>query len=77
MSDAVRRGLRGLIQSAFASAILTLLIAFGVQLTDAQVVAIMGVLTPLIGFVQNLLEDNTDFPAVLKAPPSGGQNPVP
>lgn len=31
----------------------------------------------LVSWLQNVLEDHTPMPAILKSPPSGGQNPVP
>lgn len=31
----------------------------------------------LVSLIQNLLEDKTSFPAILKAPSSDGQNPAP
>ena len=48
-----------------------------VKLNVEQASAITVVATPIIGFLQNLLEDNTPFPALLKSPASSGQNPVP
>lgn len=77
MSDALRRAIRGIVQMGLAEALLRLLMAFGVALTEDQHVAILGALTPLVTLVQNLLEDNTGMPALLKGPASEGQNPVP
>lgn len=78
MSDAQRRALRALIQIGFVQALIQLYQAFApVRLTADQVQALTVVATPLLAFGQNWLEDNTSAPALLKAPPSPGQNPQP
>lgn len=77
MNDATRRGLRTLLQISTVEAVLQLLKAFGVDLTDDQHAAILVVATPLLTAAVNWLEDNTPLPAVLKAPASSGQNPAP
>lgn len=40
------------------------------------VVAASAAVVALISYLQNALEDNTNFPSVLKAKASSGQNPV-
>ena len=78
MSDAQRRALRSLFQVTLVQALITLYNAFAaVPLTVEQASAITLVATPLLVFGQNWLEDSTSFPAVLKAPASSGENPVP
>lgn len=77
MNDASRRGVRTLLQIGVVEGVLQLLTAFGVALTEDQHAAILVVATPILTAIQCWLEDNTAFPAVLKAPASGGVNPVP
>jgi len=77
-SDPVRRSLRSFLQVGVVQAAIQLYQAFAtVKLTTDQVVAITVFATPLLALAQNLLEDNTAFPALLKAPASGGDNPAP
>lgn len=77
-SDPLRRGLRGLLQIGTVQAAMGLYNAFAVTpLNATQMVAITMTATPLLIFGQNWLEDNTAFPAIGKAPASGGQEPVP
>lgn len=77
MNDPLRRSLRGFFQIGFVEAILQLVIAFGVDLTEAQHAAILVVAPFFVAFIQNYLEDNSALPALLKAPASDGENPVP
>lgn len=78
MNDATRRGLRSLLQVGLVQAAIQFYNAFAsTQLTADQVTAVTVLATPLLAFIQNLLEDNTSFPALLKAPASSGQNPAP
>lgn len=78
MSDAQRRAIRGFFQIGLVSAVIALLAAFElIQWTETQTVAVMAVATPVVSFIQNWLEDNTQTPALLKAPTSPGANPVP
>lgn len=80
MSDAQRRALRSFIQVGFVQACIQLYQAFAygnARLTVEQVTAITLFVTPIIAFVQNWFEDNTDMPAILKAPANSGQNPQP
>lgn len=78
MNDATRRGLRSLLQVGIVQALIGLWNAFATNdLTTEQVTAITLVATPLLSFAQNLLEDQTSFPAFLKSPASAGANPVP
>ena len=41
------------------------------------IAAVAGGVIALVSFIQNALEDNTPFPALLKSRPSAGENPVP
>jgi hypothetical protein len=77
MNDASRRGLRTLMQIGVVEAVLQLLRAFGVNLTEEQHAAILVLATPLVTAAQNWLEDRGNVPALLKAPASEGANPVP
>lgn len=75
--DPLRRGLRSLAQVAFVQGCVQLYNAFAaIDITAEQLAAITVVATPLLAFAQNWLEDNTTLPAVLKSPPSTGQNPT-
>lgn len=78
MNDASRRAIRSFLQIGLVEGVLQLLEAFGVALTADQHAAIIVVATPVLVLAMNLLEDNVAaFPALLKAPASEGQNPVP
>jgi hypothetical protein len=77
VNDATRRGIRTFLQIGIVEAVLQLLRAFGVDLTEEQHAAIIVFATPVLALIVNLLEDNTAFPALLKAPASEGQNPTP
>lgn len=78
MNDAARRGLRTLLQVGLVQALIQFLQVFGItHWTPEQVAAATTLATPLFAFVQNALEDTTPMPAILKAPASSGQNPVP
>jgi hypothetical protein len=77
VNDASRRSVRTLLQIGVVEGILQLLTAFGLQLTEEQHAAILVVATPLVTALQCYLEDTTKLPALLKAPASEGQNPVP
>lgn len=46
-------------------------------LAKGLVFAASAAAVALVSFVQNALEDNTNFPALLKAPASDGENPLP
>lgn len=69
MNDALRRAARGTIQVGLAEGIIQFLEAFVTTFDEAQHVAALWLLTTVVTFVQNMLEDNTAFPALLKAPP--------
>ena len=76
--DSTRRALRTLVQVSFVGVIITLLSSFEViNWTAQQTAAVMAFATPVVVFIQNLLEDNTSVPALLKAPASSGENPTP
>lgn len=78
MNDATRRAIRTLLQVGLVQGVIQLYQAFApVKLNVEQASAITVVATPLLGFLQNMLEDTAGLPALLKAPASSGQNPVP
>lgn len=79
-TDPIRRALRTamvLIATA-APAVPALAAAFNVPAGRvAQIVAVFTFAGVLLTGALNHVEDNTAFPAVLKAPPSPGENPIP
>lgn len=75
--DAFRRAARGTIQIGLAEGIVQFVEAFFAKLDEGKHIALLWLLTTVVTFVQNWLEDNTPVPALLKAPPSSGVNPVP
>lgn len=77
MPDWLRRSLRTGLQIGVIEAFLRLLEAFAVPISPEQHTALLAFLTPILAAIQNALEDNTAFPALLKAPASSGQNPEP
>lgn len=77
MSDALRRGIRGGLQLSVAEIFVQFIEAFMMELTEAQHVALLGMLTLLFTIIQNALEDKGSIPALLKAPASEGVNPIP
>jgi hypothetical protein len=85
MPDALRRALRTFVQaflgSIITSGILSTTETVGVvdwsALKKVAVSAVAAAVIALITWAQNYLEDTTTVPALLKAPPSGGVNPVP
>lgn len=77
-SDKYYRAIRTLLQVGLVQGLIQLWNAFAAHpLTPEQVIAITVVATPLISFGQNLIEDTTSVPSLLKSPPSTGQNPQP
>jgi len=78
VNDAGRRATRTFVQVGLVLGVMQLYNAFAAtDLSADQVAGIIAVATPLVGFIQNLLEDNTPFPALLKGPASSGVNPIP
>lgn len=80
MTDAIRRSLRTLAQAliALAAGVPTIAAAFDLDAgTVARVGAVLAVATAVITAAVNALEDRGTIPALLKAPPSAGANPVP
>ena len=77
MNDAVRRGIRTFMDVAFVEAMLQLVEAFGASLSESQHVAILVIAPFFVSAAKNAMEDAGTIPAVLKAPPSPGANPVP
>lgn len=76
-SDAVRRGIRTLLQFIVAGGLTAIVNQLANGMSANTKVIVQGINMLLVTVAQNLLEDNTAFPAILKAPPSSGQNPVP
>ena len=79
-SDPLRRALRVamVLLAAAGPGVPALAAAFNVPAGRvAQIVAVFSFATVLLTAVRNQLEDNTKFPAVLKAVPATGENPVP
>lgn len=93
MSDALRRAIRTFLQAfigtfilvavPWATNIVTAIVKaepyelnFDV-LQSAGIAAVFAGAIALVSWIQNALEDTTGTPAILKAPPSTGQNPVP
>lgn len=77
LSDAQRRAFRTLLQVGTVQAVIVFLTAFHiVAWTTEQQAAVTTLATLVLAFVHNWLEDNTQMPALLKAVPSPGQNPV-
>jgi hypothetical protein len=85
MSDALRRAVRSFVQSfvgvLIASGVLSAASENGVvdwsAAKKAAMSAVAAGFVAVLTYVQNALEDNTSMPAVLKAPASEGENPVP
>lgn len=76
MSDATRRAIRTLMQLIAGGGLTLLVDQIAKDLPTQYVPYLMIGFTLLVTFSQNWLEDNTSFPALLKAVPSSGQNPV-
>lgn len=80
MSDAIRRGLRTLLWviPAMAAGVPTLAAAFNLSATlVAKVTAIFGFILAVVTAAINGLEDRGTIPALIKAPASGGADPIP
>lgn len=84
MSDALRKGIRAFFQTflgvVIGSGVLSAFDTTGVvdwaAIKKVLVSAAFAGITSVVVFGHNWLEDNTSFPAVLKATPSAGENPV-
>lgn len=85
MTDPIRRAIRGWFQtflgSIITSGVLSTFEAEGVVdwavLKKALISAAVAGVVAVVTLIQNVLEDHTTMPALLKAPPSPGVNPVP
>lgn len=85
LPDSIRRAIRTFIQ-AFAGVVVLQGVALAADANDGNldtslwkrvaVTAVVAGFIALFTFIQNWAEDNTALPAVLKATPSAGQNPV-
>lgn len=76
-SDPVRRGFRTFIDVAFVEACIQFAIAFGLALTEAQHAAILVIAPFFVSALKNAAEDSGYLPALMKAPASDGENPIP
>lgn len=85
MPDALRRAVRTFVQTfigtIITSGILSTASETGVVDWSAAkkitVSALAAAVVAVLTWTQNFLEDTTTLPALLKAPPSAGVNPVP
>jgi peptidoglycan/LPS O-acetylase OafA/YrhL len=80
MTDAQRRALRTLLQALGGGVLVALWQVFAPpewRMSVEQVAALTALLTAVVSFAQNWLEDRAGLPAVLKAPASEGQKPTP
>lgn len=85
MTDPIRRALRTFVQaflgSLITSGVLSAASADGVvdwsAVKKAGIAALAAAIVAVFTFVQNWLEDSVGLPAILKAPASDGQEPVP
>jgi hypothetical protein len=69
LPDSGRRATRTLLQTSTVAAVVVLLSVFDIiHWTDIQTAAVMAVATPLVSWMQNLLEDRAVIPALLRAP---------
>jgi hypothetical protein len=78
--DSTRRALRSILWLLVAAVAAVPSAAVVFDMSAAKAAAVVGMLTPMVGAVTkivNLLEDDGAIPAVLKAPASDGENPVP
>lgn len=85
LPDSVRRALRTFVQ-AFIGVLLVQAAALIADLDDGEIdwnlwkrvalSALAAGFVAAVSYIQNALEDNTSFPAVLKSTPSPGLNPV-
>jgi hypothetical protein len=76
-TDPVRRGFRTFLDVAFVEACIQFAMAFGLALTEAQHAAILVIAPFFVSAFKNMAEDSGYLPALLKAPPSPGENPIP
>ena len=83
MSDAQRRAFRTLLQAVTGAGIVAFLELFVFpalpsrpSFTAEQRTMAVAIAGALVALVQNLLEDHTNMPALMKAMPSAGVNPV-
>lgn len=79
-SDPIRRGIRTLIALCATAALVVPAVAAVFNVPAGRVAQIVGAFTvtgTALTTLWNALEDNTKFPAILKATPSPGKNPTP
>jgi hypothetical protein len=76
VNDATRRAIRGLVQSGIGATIIGLLAVFEIiHWNEQQTAAVMALLTLVITFAQNMLEDSGAIPSLGKSPASAGAEP--
>lgn len=76
MPDSLRRGIRTFLQFVAGGGLTVLVDNLVVDIPDQYDFYVVFAAGALVSLSQNWLEDNTAFPAVLKASASTGQNPV-
>lgn len=78
MSDPIRRALRTLFQFIAGGGLAALANELVLSVDDGRLqAAVAAFFVLLVSYAQNELEDRTNFPALLKAPASEGENPTP
>lgn len=78
MTDPIRRALRTLFQFIAGGGLAALVTEVVANVDDPTAKAAITVFAAfLVAYAQNELEDRGAIPALLKAPPSPGANPIP
>jgi hypothetical protein len=80
MNDSTRRAIRtvlDVVPAVLAVALVAIPLAGLDPETVAKVGALVGAVTVALAKVRNALEDSGAIPALLKAPPSAGADPLP
>lgn len=77
-SDPIRRAVRTLLQFVAAGGLTAVFNEVVAELDDARLgAAVLAFSLLLVSYAQNELEDRGFIPALMKAPASGGENPIP
>lgn len=76
MPDYVRRALRTALQLVASGGLTAFVAVLTDGLTAQQAGLVLAGFQVLVTFAQNLAEDKTSFPSLLKATASSGSNPV-
>lgn len=80
MTDSTRRAIRGAFDfvPGLVAALLVLVPVIGLEAKEvASVTVFLGAVVAACAKLRNALEDAGVIPAILKAPPSPGENPLP